>query len=275
MNTGLVQPSPSLSYHFPGDTLTHRGKALEHHIYPFNKVEKFQTIKATADSLEKIFTAQSISPSFFVSFHSDNGLKEAAFSEPNENLLDEINKNYLYYYFCVDIKDFAFQTLDNKGQTSFAVLPKFLCIKTFFPSFEFYQKVLSEITDYVLSQRILLAKSNKTVSNAVLADLTNLKFEFEDYRLETQGTRVSNLLMALFETKIVDSFPAFVQLSNRTLPLPVYSYENMWAVEGLNGALDSTAQLSLEDLVLIFVGLMNEINLIFISENMRVLTSSV
>ena len=64
----------------------------------------------------------------------------------NEEIIREVNRNFMYYYFCIDIRDYVFQRVDNKGTVTYAVLPKFVCIKTFVPLGSFYEKLLLDIS---------------------------------------------------------------------------------------------------------------------------------
>lgn len=86
---------------------------------------------------------------FFICLNGTNEAGEIDINPDNEAILKEINKNMLYYYFCVDVKDYVFQKIDNKGMTTFAILPKFVCIKTFVPLMSFYERIMKQIAGRV------------------------------------------------------------------------------------------------------------------------------
>lgn len=134
-----------------------------------------------------------------------------------------MNKNLLYYFFCVDIKDFVFQGLDMKGNTHYACLPKFICIKTYFPCFEFYKKILRDIFDYVIAQRTSFARMDKNVADVTLAGLTNMKFEFEDFRIENQKTKTAIMLVNLHRLEIKSQIPREISFagSDKPIQMPV------------------------------------------------------
>lgn len=157
-----------------------------------------------------------------MSFISQNEKGEITLNPENEGIVREMNNNLNYYYFCVDIKDFIFQKPDNKGVVPYAVLPKYLCVKTFYPSAEFYSRVLRDIFDYVIMQRCLVARSEKVVSDNILQTLNNMKFEFEDSRIEGQGTKPSQLLLGLHRTQIGNSLPNMLRFD---LPGVQYSLQ--------------------------------------------------
>lgn len=87
-----------------------------------------------------------ISEPFFICLNSSNQAGEVDVNPENEKILKEANKNILYYYFCIDIKDYIFQKIDNRGLVTYAVLPKFICLKTFVPAGPFYESVLKLIS---------------------------------------------------------------------------------------------------------------------------------
>ncbi len=92
---------------------------------------------------------------FFIALNSQNTSGLIDLNPENEEIMAKMNKNMLYYYFCVDIRDFVFQRLDTKSNVAFANLPKFLCIKSYYPSLEFYFKVLKEIFGNFASNEIM------------------------------------------------------------------------------------------------------------------------
>lgn len=138
----------------------------------------------------------------------------------------------MYYYFCIDIKDYVFQKIDNKGIVTVAVLPKYLCIKTYIPLGSFYEKLLLDISgssdwpEYVNSQRVLELKREKPLSEKSLQNITNMKFEFEDYRIENKGTQPSRWLLDLNETPLENRLPKQLTLGSSqttlTYNVPVF-----------------------------------------------------
>lgn len=96
-----------------------------------------------------------ISEPFFICLNSSNQAGEVDVNPENEKILKEVNKNILYYYFCIDIKDYIFQKIDNRGLVTYAVLPKFICLKTFVPAGPFYESVLKLISGKYLFNRRL------------------------------------------------------------------------------------------------------------------------
>lgn len=132
-----------------------------------------------------------------------------------------MNNNLNFYYFCLDLKDFVFQKPDNKGNVPYAVLPKYLCIKTFYPSADFYSRILKDIFDYVVTQRCLVAKSEKNVTDNVLQALNGMKFEFEDPRIEGQGTKPSQVLLGLNRTQISTGLPSGLKFDLAGVHYPI------------------------------------------------------
>lgn len=168
----------------------------------------------------RLFKAATFSP-FFISFISQNDKGEITLHPENEAVVREMNNNLNYYYFCVDIKDFVFQKPDNKGNVPYAVLPKYLCIKTFYPSAEFYTRILKDIFDYVVGQRCLVAKSEKSVTDNVLQAINSMKFEFEDPRIEGQGTKPSQVLLGLHRTQIGTGLPNMLRFDLAGVQYPL------------------------------------------------------
>jgi hypothetical protein len=171
--------------------------------------------------MTRILKSAAFSP-FFISFISQNEKGEITLHPENEGVVRQMNNNLNFYYFCIDIRDYIFQKPDNKGNVPVAVLPKYLCIKTFYPSADFYSRVFKDIVDYVTMQRCLVAKSEKTVNEAVLQSLNSMKFEFEDSRIEGQGTKPSQILLSLQRTQIGSSLPAALKFD---LPGVQYSLQ--------------------------------------------------
>lgn len=175
----------------------------------------------------RIISAVPFQP-FFIGLNSQNTNGEVDLNPENEELVIDMNSNVLYYYFCVDVKDFLFQKLDTKSHTAYACVAKYICIKSYYPSFEFYEKVLKEIFDYVMNSRLLLSRSEKTVTDATLNNLTNLKFDFEDARIEKMGSKLSQMLMGLHRLEIGQNLPKSLMLppNNMTISLRVSSFSH-------------------------------------------------
>jgi hypothetical protein len=161
---------------------------------------------------------------FFIALNSQNTSGGIDINPENEPLLRAMNRNMFYYYFCVDIKDFIFQKPDPKTNIlHYAILPKFLCIKTYYPCLTFYSMVFKEITDYITGQRVAIARYEKAVSEGTLAKLTNLKFEFEDFRIEKMSTKGSHIIVGLSKAEIGKELPKEVGISSigMSFKLPV------------------------------------------------------
>lgn len=67
-------------------------------------------------------------------------------------------------------------------------------------------------TDYVKTQRILELKREKPLTEKTLQAVTNMRFEFEDYRIENRGTQPSRTLLDLYEVKLENRLPQTVPL---------------------------------------------------------------
>lgn len=113
-------------------------------MHPFDQVERYGEVKATIESLEKLINSSASYP-FFICLNSTNGAGEIDVNPLNEEIVREVNKNFVYYYFCIDVRDFVFQRIDHKGVATFAILPKFVCVKTYIPLGSFYEKLLLDI----------------------------------------------------------------------------------------------------------------------------------
>ena len=94
--------------------------------------------------IARLFHNVSFKP-FYIALNSQNTSGEIDLNPDNEVLLEEMNKNMLFYYFCVDVRDFVFQKLDSKGVVSYVSLPKYICLKTYCPCFDLYRQILKEI----------------------------------------------------------------------------------------------------------------------------------
>lgn len=151
--------------------------------------------------------------------NSANSAGEIDIHPLNEEIVRQVNKNFMYYYFCIDIKDYAFQRIDNKGNATYVVLPKFLCIKTFVPLGSFYEKLMLDIAEYVRNQRSLEVKKEKPITDKTLNVITNMRFEFEDYRIENKGTLPSRLMLDLFEQKLDNRLPKQLSLQSSQLTI--------------------------------------------------------
>lgn len=151
---------------------------------------------------------------FFICLNGTNEAGEIDINPENEAILREINKNMLYYYYCIDVKDYVFQKIDNRGIATFAVLPKFICIKSFVPLIGFYEGILKQVSDYMFSQRTLELKKERPLTDKALQGITNMKFEFEDFRIENKGTTPSRLLLDLLKLTLKSSLPQQINLQN-------------------------------------------------------------
>ena len=83
--------------------------------------------------------------------------------------------------------------------------------------------VFKEITDYITGQRVAIARYEKAVSEGTLAKLTNLKFEFEDFRIEKMSTKGSHIIVGLSKAEIGKELPKEVGISSigMSFKLPV------------------------------------------------------
>ena len=66
--------------------------------------------------------------------------------------------------------------------------------------------------EYVTQQRVLIAKSEKTVDDQVIARLNNIRFEFEDSRIDKMATKPSQIIVNLTKSDIGEHLPTRVFL---------------------------------------------------------------
>lgn len=82
---------------------------------------------------------------FFIALNSQNTSGEFTINPDNLDLISQLNMNKFYYFYCINIKDYVFQAIDNKGLVTYLCLPKFICIKTYIPCLDLYEQVLRDI----------------------------------------------------------------------------------------------------------------------------------
>ena len=60
----------------------------------------------------------------------------------------------------------------------------------------------------------------------------------------------------------------------KTIQLPDILTQNLWSIEGVNGLSSALELLSPEEVILGFIAMLSEINLVFVSESMTALSST-
>lgn len=117
---------------------------------------------------------------------------------------------------------------------------------------------------------------DKNVADITLTKLSNLKFEFEDLRLQNQSTKISSMIFALTKYEIGQNLPREVILNalEKSIQIPEMITQNLWSIEGINGLSSALELLSPEEVILGFIAMLSEINLVFVSESMTALSST-
>lgn len=71
----------------------------------------------------------------------------------------------------------------------------------------------------------MIAKSEKAVNDQVIARLNNMRFEFEDHRIDKMGTKPSQIIVNLTKSDIGEQLPTRVFLPGmaKNYLLPVSS----------------------------------------------------
>lgn len=70
------------------------------------------------------------------------------------------------------------------------------------------------------TQRTLELRKDKAITDATLQSLTNMKFEFEDYRIENQGTKPSRFLLDIHAIKLSTRLPDSINSDPSSLSIP-------------------------------------------------------
>jgi hypothetical protein len=122
----------------------------------------------------------------------------------------------------------------------------------------------------------------KAISEEALTAFNKHSFAFESRLIERKEDRVSQLLLELCERAVLGDVPASVRVDalGRDLVLRVGPSKQppghpAWAVESTNGFDAVLDMFGPEDVVLIFLCILHEISLVFVSESMRCVTSAV
>lgn len=167
----------------------------------------------------------SVSSVFYIGLNSHNASGTYDIHSDNVDIMNSMNKNMLYYYFCIDIHDYIFHKIDSKNTVSYAVVPKYLCIKTYYPSLDFYESVMHDIEEYIIQQRISVCRSDRQITDDTLNTLSNMRYEFEDGRIYNNNNIVSAIVSTLHTTLIDSHLPTHVRVDsiNRQYTVPVDS----------------------------------------------------
>lgn len=187
----------------------------------------------------------------------------------------ELNKNRYYYYYCVDIRDYVFQKKDGKDKLLCLELPKFVCVKTYIPNYKSFERVLEEIDSLVLAQRCSLVKQYKQISAEALTNLNAWESSLENEGIRQRADALSNLIMDLHEKEIAGTIPAKVTLPNSNWEFAIqYPGCTLDAVEAISAIEQIFEAFSVEEILLCFFCLLNEISLVFIGSNQRQISSA-
>ena len=60
----------------------------------------------------------------------------------------------------------------------------------------------------------------------------------------------------------------------KSIQIPEMITQNLWSIEGINGLSNALELLSPEEVILGFIAMLSEINLVFVSESMTALSST-
>ena len=60
----------------------------------------------------------------------------------------------------------------------------------------------------------------------------------------------------------------------KSIQIPEMITQNLWSIEGINGLSSALELLSPEEVILGFIAMLSEINLVFVSESMTALSST-
>lgn len=266
------------TFAYPSDLDVERTMSLAAFVCPY-KCEKqnFKEVKATSESLEKLFKDSSKGPDkfFYLALNSDLSVEDG---ENNDEIIDQIkpfNPTKVHYYFCLNIHDYVFQKKDNK-HFAYLKLPKFVCLKSFIPNGRLFESILKEIEDYVFTQRLCLAKQIKGASEENVGLLNSYKNHFESKDIILRDNLPSSLLLELLEHKIIGKVPksAVMKHSGREFHLLPSQIESQYLIT--SNVFSNILELFCpEEIMLFYSCLVNEISLLFVSSSMKTTTSAV
>jgi hypothetical protein len=186
----------------------------------------------------------------------------------------DINKNRFYYYYCINIRDYVFQKKEGKDKLLYLELPKYVCLKTYIPNFRSFERLLEEVDAVVLSQRCASLKQYKQLTAEVVSALNSWECSLETPFISQKLDNVSCLVLELHETLVAGDIPHKVLLhpSKREFEL-AYPECPVAAVEALSAVQDVFESIGLEEVLMAFFCLLNEISLVVVGSNQRHISS--
>lgn len=183
-----------------------------------------------------------------------------------------LNKNRYYYYYCIDIKDYVFQKKDSSSKLLYLELPKYLCLKTYIPNFKSFERLLEELDSLILSHRLTFLKQHKQLTPEALTALNTWMTSLEQ---AGNSDTISERVFELHGTEVTGPIPEKLSIGPGKkeffVGVPGCPVE---FVEALSVAEQVLEGFSVEEVLLCFFCLVNEISLVFVGTSQRQISSA-
>lgn len=143
---GNMECKTSHTFSYPESNSGEESGFFSDFLTPFNFQASFSQTPADQNSLFRLFEidAKGSSKVFFICLNSRiTLLDQNVAGVPKEEIRNQIinfNPNKFFYYYCIDIGEFLFR--NGAESIEYVRLPKFLCIKSFFPAKSLYNSIL-------------------------------------------------------------------------------------------------------------------------------------
>ena len=238
-------------------------------IIPFRKIMPSRELKNIAKHFRDDLL-ESLSEPFELSFL---GFVDPDFSHSTSAFLQEINPRGMKYFFVVKIKDFLVSSKkcdSGKGLIHLNFFEKFIVLKTSFPLSSYFSRFMTSIASSLRQEQtefitIMTEKGNLTPDQA--SEMGARRFQQIDLAFLRNYLKVSKESVATFDTEIL------LPHSLRCVKMP--SRKMAYISESEAYFTSVLSSLTFNDFFLIFIGILFEKSVVFVSENQRLISGAI
>ena len=201
------------------------------------------------------------------------GFSDPHFRQTSNKILKVINQRRLKYFFIIKLDDFyvSFEdSIPERGLIHLDFFQKFLVLETAFPLSKFFSEMLTSIVTDLRNERWNFFSKlieNGDLSINQISELSAKRFTQLDLKILQDYMHITKC--------IFPDFASFVQLPNSVKPIKLLSKKTAYISESQVYFADFFSNLPFNDFILIFLSLLQEKPVVFISENPKQLSAAV
>jgi hypothetical protein len=201
-----------------------------------------------------------------------------------DTMLSNANPNMFHYYYVAQYEELHAIYLDDDPDSQFCIYKsqRVLCMKTYFPFHDFYFSILSKILEQMRSRKNdELSEMMANYENS-LKELNRIDGEFG---LGTLELEIFPVLEQLLNHKLDNNLTSYEEIGNEMIGydilnmtafgfnLSVPNYGDLKFCEAIYGIGTFLNDLAFEDFLFILVSILLERTIVFVCEDMSILSS--